>query len=51
MVEYFFHKATIMAEDNLIDEEMKTMRAPRDEKIKKAHGIFIQTTCLDETNY
>ena len=39
MVEYFFHKATIMAEDNLIDEEMKTMRAPRDEKIKKAHGM------------
>ena len=33
------------------DEEMKTMRAPRDEKIKKAHGIFIQTTCLDVTNY
>ena len=38
MVEYFFHKATILAEDNLIDEEMKTMRATREEKVKKAHG-------------
>merc|ERR1719389_894979 len=40
MVEYFFHKATILAEDNLIDEEMKTVRATRDEKVKKAHGIL-----------
>ena len=38
MVEYFFHKATILAEDNLIDEEMRTMRATREEKVKKAHG-------------
>jgi len=40
MVEYFFHKATILAEDNLIDEEMRTMRATREEKVKKAHGIL-----------
>merc|ERR1719389_94056 len=40
MVEYFFHKATILAEDNLIDEEMKTVRATREEKLKKAHGIL-----------
>jgi len=40
MVEYFFHKATILAEDNLIDEEMKTVRATREEKVKKAHGIL-----------
>ena len=39
MVEYFFHKATVLAEDNLIDEEMKTMRATREEKLKKAHGM------------
>ena len=41
MVEYFFHKATILAEDNLIDEEMRTMRATREEKVKKAHGNII----------
>ena len=50
MVEYFFHKATIMAEDNLIDEEMKTMRAPRDEKIKKAHGICIYSNNMSRRN-
>ena len=38
MVEYFFHKATVLAEDNLVDEELKTMRASREEKVKKAHG-------------
>ena len=39
MVEYFFHKATVLAEDNLIDEEMKNVRATREEKLKKAHGV------------
>ena len=39
MVEYFFHKATVLAEDNLIDEEMKNVRATREEKLKKAHGM------------
>ena len=38
MVEYFFHKATVLAEDNLVDEELKTMKASREEKTKKAHG-------------
>ena len=41
MVEYFFHKATVLAEDNLIDEEMKSVRATKEEKTKKAHGINV----------
>jgi len=40
MVEYFFHKACILSEDVLIDENMKTVRAPREDKVKKAHGIL-----------
>ena len=40
MVEYFFHKACVLSEDMLIDENMKNIRAPRDEKVKKAHGIL-----------
>jgi len=40
MVEYFFHKACILSEDKLIDEDMKNVRATRDEKVKKAHGIL-----------
>jgi len=40
MVEYFFHKACILVEDTLIDEELKMMRSPREEKVKKAHGIL-----------
>jgi len=40
MVEYFFHKACILAEDKLIDEDMKNVRTTREEKIKKAHGIL-----------
>ena len=40
MVEYFFHKACILSEDKLIDEDLKTMRASREEKVKKAHGIL-----------
>jgi len=40
MVEYFFHKACILAEDKLIDEDMKMVRTTREEKVKKAHGIL-----------
>jgi len=40
MVEYFFHKACILSEDKLIDEDMKNVRATREEKVKKAHGIL-----------
>jgi len=40
MVEYFFHKACILAEDKLIDEDMKNVRTTREEKVKKAHGIL-----------
>merc|ERR1711931_536232 len=39
-VEYFFHKACVKAEDSLIDEQMKSIRTSRDEKLKKAHGIL-----------
>ena len=40
MVEYFFLKACLLSEDILIDENMKAVRAPREEKVKKAHGIL-----------
>jgi len=40
MVEYFFHKACVMSEDSLIDEEMKDLRISREDKVKKAHGIL-----------
>jgi len=40
MVEYFFHKACILSEDSLIDENMKSVRTSREEKVKKAHGIL-----------
>ena len=40
MVEYFFHKACILAEDKLIDVDMKNVRTTRGEKVKKAHGIL-----------
>jgi len=40
MVEYFFHKSCVLIEDRLIDVNMKNIRATRDEKIKKAHGIL-----------
>jgi len=40
MVEYYFHKACLMAEDNLIDEHMKKMRLSREQKIEKCHGIL-----------
>jgi len=39
-VEYFFHKACVIAEDTLIDENMKSVRVSREEKVKKAHGIL-----------
>ena len=39
-MEYFFHKACVKAEDSLIDEQMKIIRLPREEKVKKAHGIM-----------
>merc|ERR1712147_297225 len=40
MVEYFFHKACVLSEDMLIDENMKNVRTNREEKVKKAHGIL-----------
>jgi len=40
MVEYFFHKACIISEDTLIDENMKSSKASREDKVKKAHGIL-----------
>jgi len=40
MVEYYFHKACVVVEDNLIDENMKTMRISREQKIQKCHGIL-----------
>merc|ERR1712240_604577 len=40
MVEYFFHKACIISEDALIDNNMKNVRASREDKVKKAHGIL-----------
>ena len=40
MVEYFFHKGCVLAEDMLIDENMKNVRSSREDKIKKAHGIL-----------
>jgi glutamate dehydrogenase (NAD(P)+) len=40
MVEYFFHKACVLVEDDLVDKHMGNSRAPREDKIKKAHGIL-----------
>jgi predicted porin len=40
MVEYFFHKSIVLIEDRLVDENMKNVRASREDKIKKAHGIL-----------
>jgi len=40
MVEYFFHKSCVLIEDDLIDKYMSNSRAPREEKIKKVHGIL-----------
>jgi len=40
MVEYYFHKACVVVEDRLIDDNMKSMRISREQKIKKCHGIL-----------
>merc|ERR1719402_567194 len=40
MVEYYFHKACVVVEDSLIDDNMKSMRISREQKIKKCHGIL-----------
>ena len=40
MVEYFFHKACVLVEDTLIDERMKRIRVPREQKEKKVRGIL-----------
>jgi len=40
MVEYFFHKSCVLIEDRLVDVNMKNIRASREEKMKKAHGIL-----------
>jgi len=40
MVEYFFHKSCVLIEDRLVDVNMKGIRASREEKMKKAHGIL-----------
>jgi len=40
MVEYYFHKACVMAEDRLIDVNMKNMKISKEQKIEKCHGIL-----------
>jgi glutamate dehydrogenase (NAD(P)+) len=40
MVEYFFHKSCVLIEDRLVDTTMKGIRASREDKMKKAHGIL-----------
>eukprot|EP00088_Acartia_fossae_P007404 TRINITY_DN1347_c0_g1_i10.p1 TRINITY_DN1347_c0_g1~~TRINITY_DN1347_c0_g1_i10.p1 ORF type:complete len:556 (-),score=215.18 TRINITY_DN1347_c0_g1_i10:658-2325(-) len=40
MVEYFFHKSCVLIEDRLVDVNMKNVRASREDKMKKAHGIL-----------
>jgi len=40
MVEYFFHKSCVLIEDRLVDVNMKNIRASREDKMKKAHGIL-----------
>jgi len=40
MVEFFFHKACVLVEDTLIDERMKGIRIPREQKEKKVRGIL-----------
>ena len=43
MVEYFFHKACILSEDTLIDENMKSVRATREEKVQLLLTIYSQS--------
>jgi glutamate dehydrogenase (NAD(P)+) len=40
MVEYYFHKACVLVEDDLIETHMNTSRISREDKVKKAHGIL-----------
>jgi len=40
MVEYYYHKACVLVEDILIDQHMKNMRVPREQKEMKCHGIL-----------
>jgi len=40
MVEYYFHKACMMVEEELIETHMSTSRISKADKIKKAHGIL-----------
>merc|ERR1719219_2473933 len=40
MVEYYFHKACLIAEDDLIENHMSSSRITTDAKVKKAHGIL-----------
>ena len=40
MVEYYYHKACVLVEDILIDQHMKNMRMPREQKEMKCHGIL-----------
>lgn len=39
MVEYYYHRACMLAEDNLLNE-MKAIRIPEDIKKKNLHGIL-----------
>jgi len=40
MVEYFFHRACVLAEDRLLHEHMKNLRMSEDSKVKRCHGIL-----------
>merc|ERR550525_1720390 len=40
MVEYFFHKACVLVEDDLVHNMMSNSRESLENKIKKAHGIL-----------
>jgi len=40
MVEYYFHKACVLAEDDLIENHMSSSRISKEAKVKKAHGIL-----------
>jgi len=40
MVEYYFHKACVLIENKLVDENMKSRLMTRDQKVKKVHGIL-----------
>jgi len=40
MVEYYFHKACVIVEDKLIDDNMKKMKMTKEQKLEKCHGIL-----------